>query len=88
MAVLAAGWVEAAPRAAAAPAAVPAPARSAVALAERKCGTCHAVPSARSRRSGWVGASVKMHERRVAMSREEWALIREYLGESSATAAR
>jgi hypothetical protein len=29
-----------------------------------------------------------MHERRVAMTREEWALIREYLGERTPVLAR
>jgi hypothetical protein len=76
----------------AAPPSVPrasAPAVSApvVALASHKCGSCHAVPAAGSRRGGWVGASVNMHMRRVALSAEQWAKIREYLGADGAGAA-
>jgi hypothetical protein len=61
------------------PAAAP-PVAPALALAHRKCASCHALPPAGSRHSGWAAASVSMHVRRVAMSPRDWALIREYLG--------
>lgn len=57
------------------------------ALASRKCGSCHAVPAARTRRGGWAGASLSMHRRRVALSQEQWATIQEYLGATGAGAA-
>lgn len=59
-----------------------APSPAAVALVARKCSSCHTIPAAGGR-SGWARASVSMHVRRVAMSRQEWALVREYLGDDS-----
>ena len=49
------------------------------AIHARKCGSCHVAPEPGSRARPYVEAALARHEARLRLSRDEWAMMVDYI---------